>query len=180
MNDYNDVLKEFYDNLSEIYDDFYGPEQRNKILLIEKIYNKLFLSKKFERGFDYGCGTGISTEFLSKIAKNVYIYDLSEKMIEKAKNKIKNSIILKKDDLEKYKDFFDIILSVTVLQDSLDPEKDLILLRNLLKDDGILVLSVLKKRGLSFWKPLIKKYFEIIWFEEEKNDYIFFLIKRKN
>ncbi|MEM0379396.1 MAG: methyltransferase domain-containing protein [Nanopusillaceae archaeon] len=178
MEEYENRVSEFYDNLVDIYDSLYGEEQKNKILEIEKIYNKLFLSKTFEKGLDYGCGTGISTVFLSKIAKEVYIYDISEKMIQKAKEKIKNVIVIKKDDFNKYEKFFNIIISVTVLQDSQNPEEDLKILEKILKDDGILILTVLKRKGLAFWKPLIKKYFDIIWFSEEEKDFIFFLIKK--
>ncbi|MFH7903092.1 MAG: class I SAM-dependent methyltransferase [Candidatus Aenigmatarchaeota archaeon] len=178
MDEYKDIVSEFYDNLADIYDDLYGEEQKNKILEIEKIYSRLFLSKIFEKGLDYGCGTGISTSFLAKIAKEIYIYDLSEKMIQKTKEKIKNVKIIRKEELDKYEKFFDIILSVTVLQDSKNPEEDLKILEKVLKDDGILILTVLKRKGLAFWKPLIKKYFDIIWFSEEEKDFIFFLVKK--
>jgi len=175
---YIERVKEYYNNLSEVYDELYGEEQEKKMRIIEEIYNKLFDNKVFEKGLDYGCGTGISTLFLSKIAKEVYIYDISEKMLEIAKNRIKNSIALKREDLDKYYNFFDIITSITVLQDSENPEEDLMIINKLLKDDGLLILSVLKKKGLSYWKPLIKKYFNIIWFYEEEKDFIFFLIKK--
>jgi len=175
---YIERVREYYDNLSEVYDDLYGEEQEKKIRVIEEIYNKLFNDKVFDKGLDYGCGTGISTIFLSKIAREVYIYDISEKMLEIAKNKVKNAIIIKKEDFDKYNNFFDVITSITVLQDSENPEEDLTNINKLLKDDGLLILSVLKKRGLAYWKPLIKKYFNIIWFYEEDKDFIFFLIKR--
>jgi len=175
---YTERVKEYYDNLSEVYDELYGEEQEKKIRVIEEIYNKLFGNKVFEKGLDYGCGTGISTLFLSKIAREVYIYDISEKMIERAKNRVKNSIVLKREDLDKYHNFFDVITSITVLQDSENPEEDLTIINKLLKDDGLLILSVLKKKGLVYWKPLIKKYFNIIWFYEEEKDFIFFLIKK--
>jgi len=175
---YIERVREYYDNLSEVYDDLYGEEQEKKIRIIEEIYNKLFNNKVFDKGLDYGCGTGISTVFLSKIAKEVYIYDISEKMLEIAKNKVKNAIIIKKEDFDKYYNFFDVITSITVLQDSENPEEDLININKLLKDDGLLILSVLKKKGLAYWKPLIKKYFNIIWFYEEDKDFIFFLIKK--
>jgi len=175
---YIERVREYYDNLSEVYDDLYGEEQEKKIRVIEEIYNKLFNNKSFDKGLDYGCGTGISTVFLSKIVKEIYIYDISEKMLEIAKNKVKNAIIIKKEDFDKYNNFFDVITSITVLQDSENPEEDLININKLLKDDGLLILSVLKKRGLGYWKPLIKKYFNIIWFYEEDRDFIFFLIKK--
>ncbi|RIB35665.1 MAG: hypothetical protein BXU00_01010 [Candidatus Nanoclepta minutus] len=177
-NEYDERVVDYYNNLSDVYDELYGEEQNKKIRIIEEIYNRLFGSKVFEKGLDYGCGTGISSIFLSKISKEVYIYDISEKMIEIAKNKVKNAIPVKINDLGNYLGFFDVVLSVTVLQDSKDPEKDLELIFKLLKEEGLLILSVLKKKGLAFWKPLIKKYFNIIWFYEEDKDFIFFLIKK--
>ncbi len=178
MINYEEEVREYYDNLSEIYDELYGDEQRKKIEVIEEIYSRLFISKVFEKGLDYGCGTGISTAFLKKIAKEVYIYDISDRMLEITKNRLRDVIVIKRDELENYSEFFDVIISITVLQDSKDPEKDLNLINKLLKKNGLFIMSVLKKKGLVFWKPLIKKYFNIIWFYEEDRDFIFFLIKK--
>ena len=170
-----DIVKEYYDNLSDIYDDFYGLEQIEKINLIREMYKKLFDGKIFENGLDFGCGTGISTQFLKEITKNTYIYDISDKMIELAKKKVPEAIVIK--DLSQYKNFFDIIISITVLQDSSNPEEELIKLKELLKNDGIIILSVLNRKGIAFWKNIIKKHFSILWFEEQEKDFIFVLSK---
>lgn len=170
-----DIVREYYDNLSDIYDEFYGLEQMNKINFIREVYKKLFDGKKFEKGLDFGCGTGISTQFLSEISNEIYIYDISDKMINITKSKFPNAIAIK--DFSNYKEYFDIILSVTVLQDSPNPEKELNLIKDILKPDGIFILSVLNKKGIAYWKNLIRKYFTIRWFEEEEKDFVFVLSK---
>jgi|GEM_PF-4096552 len=170
--------EEWYNLIADSYELLYGEEQEKKIQFIEDLFKKLFGNVTFENGLDFGCGTGISTKFLIKITKNAYACEISQNMLEKAKEKLKNVIFINCKELEKYNNFFDIILSVTVLQDVEEPERILELFNKILKDNGILILSVLKKKGIEYWKPKIKKYFNILWFSEEEKDFIFILSKK--
>ncbi len=168
-------IKTYYNAIYRSYNKLYGGEQKEKIKKIYKIYKKLFSDKKFERGLDFGCGTGISTFLLKKIAKEIYLYDISEKMIEKALKLHKDAIRIYK--IENYKDYFDIIISITVLQDISNPYNELKLLKNLLKDNGLLIVSVLNKRGYNYWNDLFRQNFNIIFSEDIGKDFVFFIKK---
>jgi len=170
--------EEWYDKIADNYEVLYGEEQEKKIQFIEKLYKKLFNDTIFENGLDFGCGTGISTKFLIKIAKNVYACDISKNMLEKARERFNNVKFFDCRELANYNNFFDIVLSVTVLQDIKEPEPILSLLNKTLKENGILILSILKRKGIAYWKPKIKKYFNILWFAEEEKDFVFVLSKK--
>ncbi len=173
--------REWYDTIVDSYESLYGLEQLRKIEVIKDIYEKLFGNIRFKRGLDVGCGTGISTQFLSQIAEEVYACDVSPKMIEKAKERVPNAkfIVCDASEMPYQNQFFDIVTCVTVLQDNKDPEGILREIKRVSKDNAIIILSVLKKKGIAYWKPLIKKYFNILWFHEEEKDYIFFLSNRR-
>ena len=61
---------------------------------IEKIQSELNIQTKYEKALDVACGTGLSTNALLKISKNVYGTDASEEMLNNAigKDKIHYSI----------------------------------------------------------------------------------------
>ena len=58
------------------------------------VMKKNFSDLKFNTILEIGCGTGKNTELLSKIAKKVYAFDFSEKMILKAKEKLKTDNVI--------------------------------------------------------------------------------------
>ena len=162
--------EEWYNHLAKVYDELYGEEQEKKLkIIIEKIKGK------YKKCMDAGCGTGISTKYLLNICDEIVAIDISENMIEKAKEKIKdNKVKFIKKDLKEidYNGEFDLIFCITVLQDDPEPEKILMKLKKALKKDGILVLSILN-RGKRDWESLIKKYFGIKEKILEEKDVIF-------
>ena len=175
----NAEVAEWYDSIVESYDELYGAEQVSKVKYIENLYKNLFGDKVWENGLDFGCGTGISTDFTKKYSKNTYACDISNEMLKIAKSKHRDVVFLNCDDIDKkMENYFDLITSITVLQDVKNPEVVLSKIHKMLKENGLLVVSVLKKKPISYWKPIIKKYFNIIWFDEEEKDYIFFLTKK--
>ena len=75
-----------YDSWSEIYD-----TNENKTRdLDRKATVKILTKYSFNKVLELGCGTGKNTVFLLQKAKHVTGLDFSEKMLEKAKSKIKN------------------------------------------------------------------------------------------
>ena len=171
-------IKRWYDALAEGYEELYGEEQEKKIEYILSNYRKLFGSKIYDIGLDFGCGTGISLKLLQSISKIQYACDISSKMLQIARQRFPEVKFINCTSLQRYENFFDVITSITVLQDVNNPSSVLELLSKVLKDKGILILSVLKRRGIEYWKPLVKKYFTILWFGEEEKDYVFFLGKK--
>lgn len=170
-------IKNWYDNLADTYEQLYGEEQEKKVDKIINIMKNLFKNSKFENGLDFGCGTGISTKIIYNFSNNLYLYDISSRMMKKALEKYPNAKVI--NNIYDYKKYFDLITCITVLQDNEDPKIVLEELNSLLSDNGILVLSVLARgKDLSYWKPLIKEYFHILWFDIVENDYLFILSKK--
>ena len=164
-------IKEWYNTIANSYDELYEEEQRKKLEIIKKELE----GKKFKKGLDAGCGTGISTEYLLNFCEDVVAVDISEKMVEKAKRKLKNVKFLIKDlkDID-FKEEFDLIFCITVLQDDENPEKILEKLKEALKKDGLIVISVLRrKRDENYWKNIVAKYFKIEKVIIENKDVIF-------
>ena len=85
-------------------------------------------------------------------------------------------IICNGEELPFKSESFDVVTCITVLQDTPNPNRMLLEIKRILQDKGILFLTILKRNGVK-WKPLIKKYFKILWFEEEEKDLIFVLRK---
>ncbi|MBI2041316.1 MAG: class I SAM-dependent methyltransferase [DPANN group archaeon] len=111
---------------------------------------------------DLGCGTGLLREFLGRKVK-LFGCDFSEKMLEKAK--ARGEIVSVCDLNKKFpyeNDFFNTVLSFTVLQNVKDVNNFLKEAKRILKKDGIFVLTTLKKTTNE--KKLIKlieKYFVV-------------------
>lgn len=47
-----------------------------------------------EAGVDIGCGSGVTSPMLAEKVKQIYLLDLSEKMLEEAKKKVPSAILL--------------------------------------------------------------------------------------
>ena len=171
--------KTWYDTIAPSYDELYGEEQFKKVIFIKELYKKLFGNYKFKRGLDFGCGTGMSIELLLNIAEEPYACDVSDRLLNIAKQKYPNVNYVKCGELvNKFRDFFDVIISITVLQDMENPLGVLYVFNQILRDRGIVILSVLKRKGIAYWKPIVKEYFNILWFDEEDKDFVFFLSKK--
>ncbi len=169
-------VKVWYNSIFSSYDELYGEEQKDKINYIYSNFKRIFGELQFEKGMDYGCGTGISIELVKKLCKRVYAYDISEKMLELAKKKHPDVTFLSEYNLN---ESFDLVTCITVLQDSEEPEKDLKNIYQTLHPNGLLIVSVLKRGSKKeYWKSLFEKYFDIIWEGEEVKDFVFFLKKK--
>lgn len=156
----------FYDVIARGYDELYKEEQLKKIKLIKK-YLDIRLKDKL---LDVGCGTGLTTT-LWKCKR--YGIDPSKKLLERAKQR--GNIIYKQAYAEKipYQDnFFDIVISITAIQNFYNIEKGLKEIKRVGKDR--FVLTFLKKTGKKEKiEKLIKKYFKVEEKIEEEKDIIF-------
>lgn len=116
-------VKESYNIWSEQYD-----TNENKTRDLEAIsLQKTLKDFLFDNCLEAGCGTGKNTEFLITKSKKITAVDLSEKMLKKAEEKIKNdNIEFKQADITKPWNFslnkFDLITFSLVLEhiESLD------------------------------------------------------------
>ena len=104
--------------------------------------------KKDDYILDYGCGTGIICNEVSKYAKQIYAIDISSKMIEIASKKtsergITNITYDKKDikNISYSEDIFDVIFAFNILHLIKDYDSVICTMNKLLKKNGYLITS---------------------------------------
>ena len=144
--------KEFFDNLSSVYDPFFGNWQRG---VHRRAISKtdLPVNKKVKL-LDVGCGTGNLLAILKRESMaELYGIDLSEKMLKKARNKL-GRVHLKIGNAEnlKYKDkSFDYVFSVDAFHHYSNQQKAMHEFYRVLKNGGKLMIV-----DLSFGKTFNK------------------------
>ena len=134
-----------YDVTAEMYDERYSEEQARKYSIALENVNvtgKLVL--------DVGCGSGLFFCQVADKADVVVGVDLSRKLLTKAKKRSKAfqcAFVLQADaDHLPFKDrFFDNVFSFTVLQNMPKPPQTLRELERVVKKDGKVVVTGLKK-----------------------------------
>ncbi len=152
MRSVEDVI-EWYDSLSSSYDELYGSEQRDKY---SKILGKVKLRKESILA-DLGCGTSelIMYKDVSQLTKYYVGIDISLKLLEFASKKIADLGVL--TDLIAGDVFalpfresaFDTAVSISVIRCG-DPVKTAVAaMREVIREDGLLIVSVLCGRGVS-------------------------------
>lgn len=98
---------------------------------------------------DAGCGEGYLSRILSKFGANVTAVDYSSRMVEIAKERTPNDLLIRYiqancEDLNILKDkSFDLIVSNMVIQDLANYEKAFQEMNRLLVDGGSLIFSIL-------------------------------------
>ena len=121
FDDYASDYKNLMDQQTSFFEDGSEYFAEYKIrLMSEKIKNT---PKKI---LDFGCGIGSSLQFIQSYFPDseVYGYDVSEKSIEIAKTKNPGIKFLSINDLENYKDHFDLIFSACVFHHIPPPERE--------------------------------------------------------
>ncbi len=84
---YEDVI-EWYDELSSVYDELYGSEQKSKYVIINEVLAKINV-KLNATVVDIGCGSGGLIESLSTNDGLYYVgLDLSIKLLSKARERL--------------------------------------------------------------------------------------------
>jgi ubiquinone/menaquinone biosynthesis C-methylase UbiE len=119
---------------------------------------KLAEIKDTDKVIEVGCGAG---HILERVPKGkLYGIDISEIQIKRAKERLGKKVELAKAPGEKipYEDkFFDKILCSEVIEHVLDPLPLLKEMKRVLKDDGILSLSIPNENLINFTKKALKK-----------------------
>jgi ubiquinone/menaquinone biosynthesis C-methylase UbiE len=160
----------YYDEIAKGYDELHREEQENKIGIIKQ---KLKVNPE-DKLLDVGCGTGVATRPWR--CKRFGI-DPSKKLLEKAKQAdLDGNYALAPAEKIPFEDnSFDIVISITAIQNFDDIEKGLKEIKRVGK--GRFVLSFLKKSGKAeMIERLINHIFQNIYKRvEEEKDIIFFI-----
>ncbi len=148
----------YYDEISEGYNELHKEEQLKKVKIIIKELNITN-----EKVLDVGCGTA----FCSNLFQNYTGIDPSKRMLEQSKA---NVIQAEAENLPFKDKEFDIVISVTAIQNFKDIKKAMGEIRRVSK--GKIAISILKRsKKLKEVKLLLKDFKKI----EEDKDIIFIL-----
>ena len=117
---------------------------RARNLIIKTIINSIFKNKKNLKILDMGCGSGANLKMLSEYG-NVFAMEPSEEFIEYASKENPDCKILQgaMPDNNPYKnEKFDLIVSLDVIEHIENDLKTLIELKNMLNDNGKIIITV--------------------------------------
>ncbi|OOM16076.1 class I SAM-dependent methyltransferase [Clostridium saccharobutylicum] len=149
-----------YNKQAEFYDEhgdgkFVAP-------MYGEIINRILVEKP-KKLLDVGCGTG---NVLMKLRTNeeiqLYGLDISEKMIETAKKRLGNKVELKIGDSENMTwedNFFDVIVCNASFHHYPNPEKVLLEMKRMLKNDGTLIIG--DPTAPIIFRPIINIYCKV-------------------
>ncbi|MBS3159901.1 class I SAM-dependent methyltransferase [Candidatus Woesearchaeota archaeon] len=153
-----------YKYISKAYNELYLEEQLHKLELIKENIN---ISGKI---LDIGCGTGISTKYFNAIG-----VDPCKELIALGEDNLR---IGSGEELEFKEKEFDFVLCITALHNFDNYITGLLEMKRVVKDDGIVIISLLKLSKL--FEDIVKNIEEIfIIFKkiDEGKDIIFFCKK---
>lgn len=154
----------YYDSIAESYDYLYKGEQLKKFDNVKDLISKGLI-------LDLGCGNGFITEKLN----NAVGVDNSVKMLEKCPPNLR--VIQADISILPFKDeTFDLVFSLTALQDVNDIESAVSEIKRILKPKGRIVLSVLRKKKINEIEKELKKNFKKMKIKENFNDLVFFTL----
>lgn len=162
------VIRDYYEEKSPLCR--INKRRREKLL---KILDRELDNKKI---LDVGCAGGLSGEFLKR--KNNYLagIDISSQAILQAKKFFDQAIILdiENEDLPFPGNYFDIIIFSEIISHLFFPEKAIIKIKNVLKDEGKIVITA---PNFLVWTNRIRMFFGGLKYTEEtlvKNGVIHF------
>jgi ubiquinone/menaquinone biosynthesis C-methylase UbiE len=158
----------YYDEISEGYEELHKEEQLKKVSLIK---GHLSLNKT-DKLLDVGCGTGLTTVPWDCQRFGI---DPAPKLLERARDKENIEYKLAPAENIPYPDnFFDVVISITAIQNFQDIEQGLNEIKRVGKDK--FVLTFLKKSSKKeVIDKLIRKIFNVDIVIEEDKDLIYIL-----
>ncbi len=153
MKKHTKLAAEFYDEIIDLHHDEFNYKwiQYNKWLDL--------LASKLEKGasiIDLGCGNGRAVKYLIDKGFNGIGVDVSEKMLELARNHIPKGKFFNTDfnELDFNEGSFDAVISFFALNHIPKDEFKKVMLssKNILKKNGLLLLGMVKGDSEGFWK----------------------------
>lgn len=163
--------KNYYNAIAKGYKELYHLEQIQKINLV-----KNYIPKE-GKILDLGSGDGVLNQYIENKDELISI-DSSKELLNLNSNKKENKIVGDICNLNFKENSFDYICSFTVIQDVYDIKKALLEIKRIIKENGQIILSFLKKsNNKEIIINLIEKEFKIIKIIEEEKDFIYILKK---
>lgn len=136
-------ISRLYDETSDRYDSRYRDIQLEKISAVLRTLSDV---RKFDLCLDAGCGTGLSTMELAKICRKLVGVDISHRSLLKAREKVRGFFVRADVENLPFKDsIFDLVVSVTVMQNVPNPSRFLEELRRVAKIDAPIIVTTLTK-----------------------------------
>ncbi|MEM4756318.1 MAG: class I SAM-dependent methyltransferase [Candidatus Woesearchaeota archaeon] len=180
----------YYNAIAKGYNALYEQEQVEKLLLIMEYLPTILLSyynskkRKAITILDIGCGTGISSRIgLMLQQQNIKVGKIIG--IDPAKELLKQNpfpnIVGSAEALPFQDEEFDMVISLTAAQNFSDIHQALLETNRVLKPNGIVVCSILKKsKKKDLFKRIAEKLFTKQGWLEHAKDLIFLGKKSKN
>jgi len=136
-----------YDHLAPFYDAQYSEEQEAKI---EAALNNTKPSQS-QLILDLGCGTGLLFQHIAKSTKLVVGIDISSKILQEAKKRIKqlpNAAVIRADaDHTPFQNqTFDQVFAITLLQNMPNPLKTLREIKRVARPQSTIIVTGLEKK----------------------------------
>lgn len=139
-----------FDQVAEVYDTYYETHLGRQVDHVEKqLVWKYMIHMALERPIlEIGCGTGHWTRFFRQKGLKITAVDLSEKMLEKAREKNPENVQFERMNVEdmKFRDHsFSNIISIATLEFVDDREKAFQEINRILKPGGFLIVGCLNE-----------------------------------
>ena len=147
-------MADYYNEISESYEELHGAEQTKKLQAIKKSWNPKGLI------LDIGCGTNIANKFF----KNTIGLDSSFKMLKKGIN-----VCGEAEKLPFKNNSFDAILCLTAFHNFKSQKKAMSEMKRVLKKDQIAITLLKKSKNFNGLKSLVTKNFNVRCIDEEKD-----------
>jgi ubiquinone/menaquinone biosynthesis C-methylase UbiE len=136
-------IRRRYDSTADIYDERYTHIQREKYEVVKK-----YLPKHVAHILDLGCGTGMFLKELTKRDKLVVGVDSSVEMLNIARKRagVTSLVCADADHLPFLDKSFDVVVSVTLLQNVPEPIATMKEIARVLKPNGVAIVTSLKRK----------------------------------
>ena len=166
-------VKEFYDKTASGWSDDYLKEKENKDIIRKFVDCFVNGGTLYPRILDLGCGAGYDSKILNELGAKTVGVDISENLIEIAKENLPNSKFFVgdiSDNLTSLGKFDGVLCLATIMHIDIEKMKQTFNnIADVLNEGGLLLISAFDGVGKNIKKSLVK--FENETFDQNFNNY---------